>query len=294
MTTGTSLVKELAIPLIPTTNPERIPRNAVVDRVRASPVNFATSTTTNSTPSPANSTKEPSTETACRSSSAPSNASTNCSRSSRNPEMMPPCATGFPKPPAAKSRTTTATFPTTCRTNRFSPCASSHRSHPHPLRSGRECRTQRGSVGPPAGAAGLPPPAPDSYAPLLRKATPSIVSVFPAILLDADNPDQALERFFTPPADAKEEGGTGCRQTHRTSIRIRIRRDHQRGRIHRHQPPRRHPADRKTGGFDQDRVVRQTPGSRQAHRHGHGHRPCAPEGGSPRSNTNPGGRQRRT
>ncbi|OYV06287.1 MAG: transcriptional regulator [Verrucomicrobiales bacterium VVV1] len=55
--------------------------------------------------------------------------------------------------------------------------------------------------------AAQPPPAPDSYAPLLRTATPSIVSVFPAILVGADNPDQALERFFTPPADEKKKDG---------------------------------------------------------------------------------------
>jgi S1-C subfamily serine protease len=64
----------------------------------------------------------------------------------------------------------------------------------------------------------VPPPAPDSYAPLLRKATPSIVSVFPAILLDADNPDQALERFFTPPADArKKDGQDAAKPTERLS-----------------------------------------------------------------------------
>ena len=41
-----------------------------------------------------------------------------------------------------------------------------------------------------------------------NRPRPSIVSVFPAILVGADNPDHALERFFTPPADdKKKEGG---------------------------------------------------------------------------------------
>jgi S1-C subfamily serine protease len=68
-----------------------------------------------------------------------------------------------------------------------------------------------------AAAPAVTPPSLGSYAPLLREATPSIVSVFPAILLDAGNPDQALERFFTPPADAGRKGPDPVKPTERLS-----------------------------------------------------------------------------
>lgn len=52
-----------------------------------------------------------------------------------------------------------------------------------------------------------PAPATEGYAPLLRQVTPSVVSVFPAITIAADDADHALERFFTPPADEKKKDG---------------------------------------------------------------------------------------
>jgi S1-C subfamily serine protease len=71
-------------------------------------------------------------------------------------------------------------------------------------------------VGQPAAPA--VPPAPDTYAPLLQKATPSVVSVIPAILVDANNPDHALEHFFTPPpAPGKKDGQDAGKPTERVS-----------------------------------------------------------------------------
>lgn len=50
----------------------------------------------------------------------------------------------------------------------------------------------------------------DSYAPLLEKATPSIVSVFPAMLLEEEDADP-LQRFFIPrDPDAKKEKEEGA------------------------------------------------------------------------------------
>ena len=73
-------------------------------------------------------------------------------------------------------------------------------------------------TGPPAAPPVPRPPGPDTYAPLLEKATPAIVSVFPAILVDANNPDQALDHFFTPPADAnKKDGQDAGKPTERVS-----------------------------------------------------------------------------
>lgn len=51
------------------------------------------------------------------------------------------------------------------------------------------------------------PPVAEGYAPLLQQATPSIVSIFPAITIAAADADHALERFFTPPADEKKKDG---------------------------------------------------------------------------------------
>jgi S1-C subfamily serine protease len=48
-----------------------------------------------------------------------------------------------------------------------------------------------------------------SHAPLLAKATPSIVSVFPAMVLDEGDPDAALDRFFLPPDAGGGKGGGG-------------------------------------------------------------------------------------
>ena len=55
-----------------------------------------------------------------------------------------------------------------------------------------------------------------SHAPLMAKATPSIVSVFPAMILNEGDPDAALDRFHLPP-EARGDGGNDGRPAERAT-----------------------------------------------------------------------------